>query len=320
MNYKIWILMMGWLGIGLKLSAQEIHTPVIISNGGYDESSTISLDWTFGEVFADYENVNSISLTQGFYHASCFELEFSLEAMNASCFEQADGLIMVNSENLSRLQYHLLELDSMQFGTQALFTRLPAGEYTVRIADIDSCTVTEQKMIIDEPDEVIVNIAQEEYVIRSGGSVEIEASGADSYTWTSVIDTNNVALDTGNIFNIAPLETITYQVTGTVDECTATAQTTVKVVDFMSLKPRLIISPNNDGINDVWIIDNIDLFPDAEIVIVNRWQQEVFRKKNYQNNWDGRFKGQILPEGAYYYVITLSGTKNVLAGDVNLLR
>jgi len=312
--------MMGWLSIGFELSAQEIHTPVVISNGGYDENGTISLDWTFGEVFADYENINSISLMQGFYHASCFELEFSLEAMNVSCFEQTDGLIMVNSKNLSRLQYHLLELDSIQFGTQALFTKLPAGEYTVRIADIDSCTVTEQKMIIDEPDEVVVNVIQDEYVIRSGDIVEIEASGADSYRWTSIADTNNVTLGIESILNIAPSKTVTYQVTGTVGECMATARTTVKIVEFMNLKPRLILSPNNDGVNDVWIIDNIDLFPDAEIVIVNRWQQEVFRRKNYQNNWDGRFKGQALPEGTYYYVITLSGTKNVLTGDVNLLR
>lgn len=311
------IILILW-ALGLQLFAQEIHTPVIISGGGYQEQANISLDWTLGEVFAEFEETNTISLTQGYYHASCVNLEFALEAINSSCFESADGLIIINSENLLSLEYRLVELDSVQFGTQAMFTDLPAGEYTVRISDLDSCTVTEQKMIIEEPADFSVDVTETEYLVRIGETIDIEAFGADSYVWTEVGD--STTLVETNIFTANPSQTTTYRVTGAVGTCFKTADVVVNVADFSNVTPRILISPNGDGLNDTWVIDNIELFPEAEIVIVNKWQQEVYRTTGYQNDWDGRFNGKTLPQGTYYYVITLSGTKDVLTGDINLIK
>ena len=67
-----------------------------------------------------------------------------------------------------------------------------------------------------------------------------------------------------------------------------------------------ILTPNGDGKNDVLIIDNIEDFPKNEILIFNRWGQIVLKKKPYQNNWDGRNqKGQVVPDGTYYYILRL---------------
>ncbi len=313
-GFILWTL---WL-CGTQLIAQEIHSPVLISGGGYDEQASMSLDWTFGEVFADYEESGQISLTQGYYHASCINLEFSLETMNNSCFQSEDGLIIVNSENLLRLEYRLMELNFVQTGTQAMFTDLPAGEYTVRISDLDSCTVTAQKVVIDEPDDFSVDVIETQYRIRVGETVDLEAIGANSYRWITTTDTLTLAQT--QIFTASPTQTTTYRVIGQVGECSKMADIQVDVMDFTQVKPHILISPNRDGLNDTWMIENIDLFPDAEIIVVNRWQQEVFRTTNYQNDWDGRFEGKTLPQGTYYYVITLAGTDNVLKGDINLIE
>lgn len=56
-------------------------------------------------------------------------------------------------------------------------------------------------------------------------------------------------------------------------------------------------SPNNDGINDVWVLRNIEQYPDNELIILNRWGNEVYRKKTYLNNWDG----SELNEGTYFF-------------------
>lgn len=67
-------------------------------------------------------------------------------------------------------------------------------------------------------------------------------------------------------------------------------------------------SPNNDGVNDVWVINNIEYFPNSVVKVINRWGAEVFSKKGYLNTWDGvaskgSSNGNKLPVGAYLYII-----------------
>ncbi len=67
------------------------------------------------------------------------------------------------------------------------------------------------------------------------------------------------------------------------------------------------ISPNGDGKNDVWKLEFIRLlYPDAEILIFNRWGQELFYSKGYAEPWDGTYNGEKVPDGTYYYVINLN--------------
>ena len=102
---------------------------------------------------------------------------------------------------------------------------------------------------------------------------------------------------------------------------TDTINITVKV-EFV-LKVHNVVTPNNDGKNDTWIIDNIEAYPSAVVSIVNRYGMEVFNKKGYQNEWDGTYKapgGENLPDGAYYYIITLEGNDKVYKGALNLIR
>lgn len=65
-------------------------------------------------------------------------------------------------------------------------------------------------------------------------------------------------------------------------------------------------SPNNDGKNDFWIIDNITQFPECTIEIYNRWGEQLFFNRGYTTKFDGKYKGKDLPVGTYYYVINLN--------------
>ena len=38
----------------------------------------------------------------------------------------------------------------------------------------------------------------------------------------------------------------------------------------------------------------------------NRWGNLVFQAKNYDNSWDGRFGSKKLPDGSYFYIVTLN--------------
>ena len=76
-----------------------------------------------------------------------------------------------------------------------------------------------------------------------------------------------------------------------------------------------VLTPNGDGVNDTWMIYNIEYHPNNVVVVYNRWGDEVFYKAGYQNDWNGHFNVRSkritnisLPESAaYYYRVDLNG-------------
>ena len=85
------------------------------------------------------------------------------------------------------------------------------------------------------------------------------------------------------------------------------------VCDTIDINISQAITPNGDGINDTWMIYNIEQHPKSVIHVFNRWGSEVFFAKNYKNNWNGYYKDQTqpLPDGSYYFQIDLNGDGKV---------
>ena len=87
-----------------------------------------------------------------------------------------------------------------------------------------------------------------------------------------------------------------------------------------------VITPNGDGLNDTWIIDCIENFPDNSVQIFNRWGDVVNSFDRYDNTtyvWKGTNKnGKLLPDGTYYYVLQIKNLKTrtgwvLLRGGLN---
>jgi len=90
---------------------------------------------------------------------------------------------------------------------------------------------------------------------------------------------------------------------------------------YESLIIRKAFSPNNDGINDVWNIGNINLYPSMEVTIYNRWGQSLWKSgRGYPVPWDGRSNGADLPVDSYHYVIDLHNDSRPLIGIVTIVR
>lgn len=89
------------------------------------------------------------------------------------------------------------------------------------------------------------------------------------------------------------------------------------------VNPYTGLSPNGDGINDVFYIDGISEFPDNTVYIFNRWGQRIWKGEKYDNKtvvWDGRSdKGEKLVSGTYFYVIDLKD-KKPMKGWVEILN
>lgn len=124
--------------------------------------------------------------------------------------------------------------------------------------------------------------------------------------------------------SFAGTDKLTIKVCDLLGSCT-TSQISVEVAGNITVYNA--VSPNGDGSNDIFFIENIDLLPDTQhnkVLIFNRWGDVVFETQDY-NNTTRVFKGlnnngNELPSGTYYYRIDyFSGTPSQ-TGFISLKR
>ncbi|MBI4648008.1 MAG: gliding motility-associated C-terminal domain-containing protein [Bacteroidia bacterium] len=120
-------------------------------------------------------------------------------------------------------------------------------------------------------------------------------------------------------------DTTIYAITATnLYGCKNSDSVTVFVTETQEISEEIEIyntfTPNNDGVNDTWYIKNIEHFQDNYLEIYNRNGQKVYEKKNYQNDWEGKYFGNDLPAATYYYLLDLGDGSNILKGNVTIVR
>jgi gliding motility-associated-like protein len=80
-------------------------------------------------------------------------------------------------------------------------------------------------------------------------------------------------------------------------------------------------SPNMDNRNDTWVIEYLPLYLDFEVSIYNSIGERLYNKKKfYQNDWNGTYKGDDLPNGTYYYIVKSPNGQFVYQGAISLIR
>ena len=107
-----------------------------------------------------------------------------------------------------------------------------------------------------------------------------------------------------------------------INGCAASVVVVVGVVGTDGcLEIQDIITPNDDGYNDTWVIKNIDLFPEAEVQVFTRWGKKIFTTKNIAGNpWDGRYEGKLLPTDSYHYILHLNDGSKPRSGVISIIR
>jgi gliding motility-associated-like protein len=209
----------------------------------------------------------------------------------------------------------------VQDGASSFYTtQLDAGQHPVwvvasnancgRISDTIVITTYQSPTVQASPDTIIIE----------GTAANLYASGADFYSWTPAAD---LSCDICPTTNANPLETTTYTVIGeSIDGCRAvdTVYVEVKADAEQVLFIPNVITPNGDGKNDSWRIENIQLFPRNKVQIVNRWGDLVYKSEFYNNNFDGSYSGGLLPSGTYYYILDLGDGWGVFKGPLTIIR
>lgn len=86
------------------------------------------------------------------------------------------------------------------------------------------------------------------------------------------------------------------------------------------------VSNNSDGFNDFLEIENLEYYPENELVIFNRWGDIVYKSKPYLNDWNGQVNGSMVlsgdkvSDGTFFYILKLSEDETIepLKGSLEL--
>jgi gliding motility-associated-like protein len=151
----------------------------------------------------------------------------------------------------------------------------------------------------------------------------LSATGALNYSWTpsALCTTPDQA-----ITDISADVTTTFIVVGTDGNGCSSLDTVIVTVTCDTLFVPSGFSPNGDNVNDFFVINQIDKYPNANLKIFNRWGSLVFEMDKYDNTWNGFSNsdlvrvGEELPNGTYYYVLDLKDGSTPLNGFVILRR
>jgi len=87
------------------------------------------------------------------------------------------------------------------------------------------------------------------------------------------------------------------------------------------LDEQILITPNGDNVNDLFVIEGIENYPYNELTIVNRWGDVVFKAKPYMNDWGGEgSNGGLLTQGTYYFILRNVGGTLPQGGNIVILK
>lgn len=150
-----------------------------------------------------------------------------------------------------------------------------------------------------------------------GDSIQLLGSGGVTGVWmpgsslTDSLITNPIAF---------PVATTSYIYTvidanGCIDDDTVE----VTVYPPNELIIRNVITANEDGYNDTWIISGIQYYPLTFVIVFNIYGEEVYKNSDYQNDWKGTYNDKRLPNGTYYYTVIPGGSEEKLKGTITIL-
>lgn len=243
---------------------------------------------------------------------------YDLDWSDESCVGSADGEIRIvpMQEGLS------FSLGGGNFQSSGTFTGLSAAAYELAIRDQAACTEIIE-VIISAPPETILDVPESLELIKGDTSLLMVTGELDSIVAVSWVPGSGLSCDDCLTPLIFARESMIYEMKATdVNGCLLIATTEVSVAEVPELTPPTAFSPNNDGVNDEFVIPGLERFPEAELVVVNRWGGIVYQAKPYQNNWNGQsLNHKPLSEGTYYYLLYLDlANGKMITGNIALIR
>ncbi|MCR9173486.1 MAG: gliding motility-associated C-terminal domain-containing protein [bacterium] len=221
-------------------------------------------------------------------------------------------------------------------GGQLVVNPTSTTTYVVTATDSNNCIATDDVTVtVNTPSGALIAV-DDAYDVTAAEITELDVLGNDTYSGSAptIIQnpTNGIASVQGNgtiSYSSGPeftgTDTLIYEICD--PQCVNYCDTAMVLITVSELGDIVIpggFSPNGDNINEIFIIEGLDAYPDNILTIFNRWGDVVFEAAPYQNNWDGTSSvsgvlfGDKLPPGTYFYILDLGNGTNAFRGSLEL--
>ena len=77
--------------------------------------------------------------------------------------------------------------------------------------------------------------------------------------------------------------------------------------NFVEIISPTFFTPNGDGKNDLWVIDELQRYPNNQVWLYDTSGNLIFNQLNYNNDWDGTNNAVPVPEASYLFLIDIDG-------------
>lgn len=191
-----------------------------------------------------------------------------------------------------------------------------AGTYELIVVDSKGCTDSIETTITEPlPISMTFEVTEITCIDQKDGTALATAFGGNGgyyYAWSNGLTNSYVDSLDNQYYSL----TIT-DVLG----CTGLDSVFIPRSNALCVEPVSAFTPNGDNYNDTWIIDNMYLYPDAEMKIFDRWGTLIYEQKGIYEPWNGQYNGAEVPSEVYYYILNLNfPERDPLYGNITIVR
>lgn len=179
-------------------------------------------------------------------------------------------------------------------------------------------TLMTSVLVHDKP---IITASPADTTIKYGKNLLLHATGGYFYSWSPTSTLNDSYSPTPLA---TPKEPTAYVVLGTNEYGCRSTDTCMVNIDYResTMIPNAF-SPNGDGNNDVFKVQNLHFRKLLAFMVFDRWGKKVFETSNPDIGWDGTYKGKPVDAGVFNYYIKLGyadDMEETFKGDLTLIR
>ena len=288
-----------------------------------ESSSTggpFSYFWT--NVFGDTISLDSItqSLCEGMYFATTIDIENGCVSLDTILitFDLPNGVLNLETTTVL-VDSNLWGFEPYTYlwsnGENTQHADVCPGEHWVEVTDVDGCMVREDFTILNiiitlDPATAIIecNLENLDICIRA---LPDFGTGPYYFEWWNGENEDEICsgLMPGNLDLIV------------IDANGCEVDTAFTIATMTSECVPNVFSPNGDGINDSWSLEDTFLYSESEVRIYGRFGKLIFQSVGYYTPWDGTNEnGKDLPDGVYFYHLQIGNGFDPIKGTVTILR
>lgn len=202
---------------------------------------------------------------------------------------------------------------------------VPEGRYKLTVRDQTSCGLAVSEVFtIANPSFVIPAPVVNDLRVCYATEIMLPVMAPEEGTYQlfqKEEDLNPIMESTTGRFIFKVSKTADYYIRRKLGSCYSVFTKVHLEVTNDNLEIKNTMTPNGDGMNDFWMISGLPENVNVDIKLYTRSGQLVYESLGkYDKPFDGRFRGQDLPAGAYYYKIDLRADCKPIGGSLTLLR